>query len=344
MSENPPTKINCYESSDGVYVQTCFFNVYGFKDRVRFNKGVTMEPTHKENWFFLPKIKKITKVETKTYPRNVNHRYVLRGDVKIPQGLKLPQTLTLEQADDYEYDDDYRMGKECEYYAFANMYIRTCDVEDEKWESREFELNIKGKITKEEGDCPIVKYKIDPDSWRDKNTTLNLSSIARFSDFDQIVTEDFLLHNRSCSLTPEQSFKIIRAYIRDNIDSSKAYIDSDYNFCLDVKKKIKIEPYTETWEIKKANGKSYARPRIKTREVKYDGMTVFRAAPKGYQTYPVIKGFKGESLKDLKENIDLYLQELMHVINEDVERCPHCNGSGHLITKRKPSDFSKDTE
>ena len=344
MSENPSTKINCYESSDGVYVQACFFTVYGFKERVRFNGGVTMESTHKHDWFFLPKIKKITKVETKIHPRNVNHRYVLRDDVKIPQGLKLPQTLTLEQADDYEYNDDYVMGKECEYYAFAHMYIRTYDLEDEKWEKREFELNVKGKITKEEGHCPIVKYKIDADSWRNKRTSLDLSSIARFSDFDQIITDDFLLHNRPCSLTAEQSFKIIRTHIRDNIDSDKAYIDSDYNFCLSVKKKIKIEPYTETWETKKANGKSYARPRIKTREVKYDGVTVFSAAPEAYKGYPVVKGFKGESLKDLKENIDLYLEELMHVINEDVERCSNCNGLGHLIVKKNLNDFSKDTK
>jgi len=47
-----------------------------------------------------------------------------------------------------------------------------------------------------------------------------------------------------------------------------------------------------------------------------------------YQGYTPIQGFHGNNIKELKENIDRYLSELMEIINKETKDCPLCGGHG----------------
>ena len=49
---------------------------------------------------------------------------------------------------------------------------------------------------------------------------------------------------------------------------------------------------------------------------------------RGYQGYTPVKGFKGDSHTDLKENIDDYLKDLIEFINKPLVECKSCNGYG----------------
>jgi DNA-directed RNA polymerase subunit RPC12/RpoP len=65
-------------------------------------------------------------------------------------------------------------------------------------------------------------------------------------------------------------------------------------------------------------------------------------APKKYQNYRIIEGFRGKTQEDLKNNIDSYCKKLIEFINEPVVDCPHCKGRGivdeetlYEVTKEK---------
>ena len=176
---------------------------------------------------------------------------------------------------------------------------------------------------------------IDPDYSHKGTKEIDLSSVVRYDELEEMLTPEFLLCIRPCCLTSKQSYVIIRQYVKDNINSKMAVITSDYNFCFTVKKKINIKPLTQTWEEKKKNGKSYARPRVHSKKIEYTQKEVFEMTNNedNYKGYTVIPGFKGASLADLAENIKLYLDELIHFINSPVSECEHCNGTGHIIEK-----------
>lgn len=49
-----------------------------------------------------------------------------------------------------------------------------------------------------------------------------------------------------------------------------------------------------------------------------------------YKGYTAIEPLYGESEDDLKYKVDLWLCELVAKINQPLELCPHCKGSGYL--------------
>jgi len=63
-------------------------------------------------------------------------------------------------------------------------------------------------------------------------------------------------------------------------------------------------------------------------------------APKEYQTYRVIKGFRGETQEDLKNNIDNYCKGLIEFINKPTASCPYCKGRG-IINEEIPHEIIK---
>ena len=54
-------------------------------------------------------------------------------------------------------------------------------------------------------------------------------------------------------------------------------------------------------------------------------------APKPYQDYSAIKGFRGETQENLQNNIDEYCKGLIEMINEKVIDCEHCKGRGVIL-------------
>jgi translation elongation factor EF-1alpha len=101
-----------------------------------------------------------------------------------------------------------------------------------------------------------------------------------------------------------------------------------------VKKLVYIKPYIERKEIKKSNGRSYASPKFTTRSIETKEVEIFEMCPsKKYNNYTPIDGFKGDNITDLVENMKLFLEELMRVINQPVQECQHCGGLGCTYTK-----------
>ncbi len=109
-----------------------------------------------------------------------------------------------------------------------------------------------------------------------------------------------MLPMKPSALSSEDSYKIIRAYIKEKIDGRYAEITSDYDFCFTVKKKIKLTtPYTETFSPIFGKGKS-RKELISNRSVQIFEMT---DDVKKYNGYTPIKGFVGKDHADLKKNI-----------------------------------------
>ena len=155
-----------------------------------------------------------------------------------------------------------------------------------------------------------------------------------------MLVPDLAIHNRPCSLSQDNTYKIIRSYIKNNINGKYARVTSDYDFCFTVTKVINIKPYIHTSEQTKSNGRSYAKPRIKKREINTKEFKIFEMCPKKpYQGYTPIKGFTGENLLDLSNNIKSYLDELMSVLNSPLTECPCCDGTG--FSKEDKFDSNK---
>jgi hypothetical protein len=158
---------------------------------------------------------------------------------------------------------------------------------------------------------------------------------------DELFFDDVLLSQYPCYLTSEDSYSLIRKHIKNNIDRNVAVITSDFDFCLTVKKIIKSnEPeidavnvrstLTSKKIIKKEKELKYIRNSGKTRKV-----VCFETAPEKrggvYTGYTRTPNFTGKNEKDLWNNVEKYLNELMAKINEPVTECPHCNGNGVIL-------------
>jgi hypothetical protein len=145
---------------------------------------------------------------------------------------------------------------------------------------------------------------------------------------------DILLPSRPCKLTSQQMYKIVREYIKQNINYTYATITSDYNFCFTVQKKIILDnPYENKTEIKKQNGHSYHPPKYNTKYTKDRLVPIFEMtySPENYKGYTSIPEMWGENQEDLKEKVDRYCQELIEIINKPLVDCPHCHGEGVIL-------------
>ena len=110
-------------------------------------------------------------------------------------------------------------------------------------------------------------------------------------------------------------------------------VTSDYDFCFTVKRKITIKPITTRREIKKDNGRSYASPKFKTIIQQFKEIEIFEMTPedKKYGGYTPIAPWHANNLREMKEQIETYLANLMEEINKPVAECECCNGTGHVV-------------
>jgi hypothetical protein len=121
--------------------------------------------------------------------------------------------------------------------------------------------------------------------------------------------------------------------VKENINPKTAAVTSDYAFCFTVTRKIAVKPYETRVERKKANGSSYAVPKIKTYTHTHKPVELFEMthSESNYRGYTPIKGFTGENLQDLADNIKHYLDTLMEHINTPYAECEHCSGAGVIV-------------
>lgn len=338
--EKSNTKFIAIKCENGLYVRN--ESSYGSPvcSSERLNGGKhEMLPTWHDKWYLMKGADEITSYEKKVIGKRVNFRWELRDKDDNPLGL--PEVISQEDSHEKEYDYDWYIGEECEHYKYHSLYERVSDQLPDTWDDAECQVDYRGTVSVDDVDnFQDMKVTLHRENVRfdEKNThEVDLSSIVRYDELEELLTPPLAIHNRPCRLTSHQTYKIIRSYVKENMNHTYAEITSDYDFCFTVKKRIPIKPYILKREIKKSNGRSYARPRFSTKEITHKSVEIFEMThqQRGYQGYTIIKGFEADNLQDMATQIRVFLDELMERINEPLVECEHCNGFGHIINDKK---------
>jgi hypothetical protein len=301
------------QTKDRLYISRAKSNTWyrtGLEE-YRFD-GKHPEPSYHRDWFGIDKVPTI--VEKKVSSERINRRFELKEG--FPESEQTPKVVS--------YEDWYRDDSEGDYYSnytsVSGLYEEKYDETPETYQEVEFEIKV---IDTLDNFQPIVpQYKLE------------------HSLLDEINYHPILLVTRPTRLSCEESYKIVREYVKLNIDKDWATITSDYDFCFTVEKIIILD-VPESYRVDVANinnfGSRKRKPRYETRYRKHRKIKIFETAPKPYDKYPVIEPFTGTSYDNLIENINTYLSNLIEMINRPLYDCPHCKGLGII------SDVGKET-
>lgn len=325
------TELKVVKSNLGLFIK--FGNYYMTKlSDIRVN-GVDVKPTHAKEWGFIEGETEVKNLEFFEQNEKINPRYELKN--KDIASDTIP--LTISQDDlERDYDGDWT-GK---FVGMGGLYSLVYDKVDPYWKEYAFEAQYDPEIEIKNLSKPVemTVKAISQHYFSKQEYEKPLSEIVTYSGLVDFLVPEFLKHERPCSISSDQIYQIIRAYIKDNIDPANATITSDYDFCFTVKKRIKIKPYIHKWEEKQWNGKGYRKPRFRSREVSYKEMEIFEMTPasKKYGAYAVISGIDASNLQEMADRLKAYLDDLMEYINMPVQECPNCNGCGGFVVGSKP--------
>lgn len=333
-------KLIAYKTEKGLYYANSKVKYRGREElnySYKVEGEVPVKSEYKSDWYFLEGKDELISITTTKSGGYGKAHWELRDKSTKVEGV-IPETLTCEEADEFEDDYDWFIGSESKYYAYRGLYKRVRENLPPVTEEVEFEIEYKGEIKHElvENNYKDMKIKVlKDDEWGGEDEEeIDLSHIVHYYELEELLTPDLVLHNRPCYIPADTTYRIVRNYIKQNIDYRYANITSDYDFCFKVTKVIHIKPYTKTTEYKKSNGKSYAKPRFSHQTISTKSVEIFEMCPsKPYQKYTPIEGFKGSNLADLIENIQLYLKELIEVINQPLKECEECGGTGCTFSK-----------
>ena len=310
-------KIQAIKTSDGYFIKAESAKDYS-SDQLRnihFDR-VAPAPSWKPYWY---KVKDIyVKAEKYTPPTQKPVSYILKPEYVATEALPKELSLT-----DLDWEDSRRGLYDYVMEDIPGSYEKVDVIIDVVAE-------LEGNLVQEVIHYPVYgRYpNTDGKNYVIKNTEIKLGLI------DEITTPEILREERPCELSSADSFKIIRTYVKDNIDPKVATISDDYDFCMAVEKRI---PLAEKEEYKvDENFNFFSRRKRKPKFVtKYRvdrKKEIYRIAPrldgKVYDKYPEAPTFKGENARNLKANIDEYLTALIREINRPLHDCPHCKGMG----------------
>lgn len=319
------------ETNNGVYLQSesdrksKAWNSNNNSELLRYKfDGVEAELSFEKDWVF---VKQMPKVITRDKPAQaINQRYEIVDESLISE--RLPKSFPYSESEKYEgvgglyrYVDEKIPGGEENIDFNIKTILKIDNLPNYTPFSFTYGKEYVGSFYSDKG-------------WRDLKIT---HKAAEFQEIDKILFPSIMLPSRPCQLTSEQSYNIIRAYVKENIDPKNAEITSDYNFHFEVKKKIKLnKSYNHTWEKKTPTGRSYKRPQYNTKLVTHKSVSAYNISHSNARDKfggVVVEGFKGENSEDLKKNIDNFLEELISYINTPLKECECCNGVGVLENK-----------
>ncbi len=306
------------------YVAEQSSGVYAHFDEMIVNGKIPKKTFH-SGWFLIDE-------EPKTIQRyvrqpDINHRYELID--KTMKSSKLP--LVFNREDVAEYVDGYWEWND-DYCTYKSLYRLVVDKQPDILEDVEFEYETLMEVSQVKPGKGFA-YDVQRTRWKKDGTKKLTEKDIQHQLIDKIVFPDILLPERPCSLTPKQSFDIIRQYVKQHINYEVATITSDYDFCFTVKKKIPLsEPEEYTVDVNNSIlQKRKRKPKYETRYKKSREIECFNMAPKPYQNYSIIQGFRADNQEDLKDRIDNYCEGLIMSINEPVKDCPQCKGRGVIL-------------
>ena len=287
--------------------------------------GKKLQETFNKDWMKFEGCTLPTNVQKELPQKKINHRYELKDPTM--ENEKIPLILDYETVTYYDDDECDRCWK-IEYAHLASLYVLRYDYTDAGFEDVEFEIDLKEEIELQGG------FSFKAIINRSKQDVTERDCLYGIIDKCEIFEP--LLFSKPCRLSSEKSFQIIRAYVKENIDSQYAVVTSDYDFCLTVKKKIAMTEIEEF--MYDANIFSKKRKKMVKGYKKDYTVTIFECAPNReregvYRDYPECVSFEGKNWDDLKTNIRKYLKNLMKVINAPIKECPHCKGAGVVLEK-----------
>lgn len=283
--------------------------------------GVPAEKTFHSDWFSVKQ--KPSRVHKITPQPNINHRFVLI-DESI-SGEKTKAVFQREEVADYV---DYSWVWKEEFTHLQSLYREESDKQPDKIEEIEFEIIVLLSLDELSDGNGLINYKIQRTRWQHDGTTTLTDKDVSHQIIDEIVFPSIILPHKPSKLTSKESYEIIRQFIKDNINPKVAKIDSDYDFCFSVQKRIPLlSPVKYTVDV------GNRKPRYETRYRNERVFRIFEMTHDGenYKGYTPINGFSGENHRDLKEKIDFYLNKLIDFINLPVSDCPTCNGDGVIV-------------
>lgn len=324
-------KLIAIKTDKGYYITDNIKNLNFFETiigRLKFDWEQPKATFHK-HWFII--IKEPSRITEEILQPDINRRYELKDKKQFPNLLEVykEEDVLIEEGCS---ENDYTPRWDEKFDEIKSLYDFKSDKQKPIDKLIEFEFEVIGEMKSIPGKTPF-EYEVlsevrDHGEERFYNITNN--DIVR-NLVDKITTPPILIHIRPCHLTSHDSYKIVRQYIKQNINLNVAKITSDYDFCFTVQKVIQLaEEQKYTVDV---NQWSKRKPRYVTRYRTNREVVIFEMgwSPKCYQGYTSIEGFKGKDEKDLKGNIDRFLLKLITDINEPLKECVHCKGRGVIV-------------
>ncbi|MNH75640.1 hypothetical protein D3C73_278900 [compost metagenome] len=289
-----PLKLLVIRTKSRVYISDNIKNESYFYSKLKdlIINNDTPKDTYKKDWYEIKDVP--NSIQRRIPSERINERYELK---EIHYNTGLPKVLHYS-----DFDEDTGA-----YESVYGLYELKYELTEPGLEDIEFELIVIAELD----DFEIIR----------SDYTLQHSIL------DQIATHPILLSTKPCKLSRADSYRIVRNYIKNHIDSRWAKITSDYDFCFTVSKEIAHEPEEYRVDVGKR------KPKYETRYRRTRTAKVYEVAPSSYNSYPVIEPFEGRNEEDLKQNIQKFLDELMSVINKPLIECEHCKGYGVILNE-----------
>jgi hypothetical protein len=289
--------------------------------------GEKPKPTFCKNWFVLDSAPiKISKIRSQP---NINHRYELQD--KDLMSDKLPKVLEREKvATCIDYDWVWVDGME----KYRSLYKEVFDKQPAKEEDVEFDFEILFNV--KEVVPPIdMPFNVQITRRESDGTRMITVDDIKYRMIEKIMFPEILLPQRACEFTSKQSYDIVREFLKSNINPEYVKITSDYNFCFEIKRRIKLaKPKQYTVDV---NNNFFSKRKRKSKYVKKwsvekeESCFEMTYSPENYKGYTPIKGFRANNQKELKEKVDNYCKDLVSFINIPLAECSHCDGYGIIL-------------
>ena len=301
--------------------QTCGYSGHGLSDYLY--DGKKAQPTFHPKWLKIAKPPKKIEIEVKQL--DINYRFVLVD--KTLESPKFPLSFTRESVCFYNEKDYYWQWK-TEFTHLSSLYKEVSDPVPNALETVPFDFKVVCEIDNIK-EYAGFSYLTQKTHWISDGKVNLTNKDVSYQGIDRIVFPDVVLPSRPSVLSSEQSYGIIREFVKTHINPKVAEVTSDYDFCFTVCKKVKIAtPYTHIWDDK-VGRKTVKRSRfVSDRRVEIFEMT---HTGSNYKGYTPISGFRGKNHEDLRENIDKFLKDLIADINKPIEECQCCKGMGVVV-------------